>query len=143
MCRVLVLRSYRSVGYWYRVRTDPYRSIRFGIEAIPNLTYCRTLVGYLLVTEQIPPVYLGTYPTEHTLVKIMVWFVPEALEVQLYTMKVALWGVPTRGSDKSEIKSTQKTSEQVTYVYTGSIYQVYTGFVSSVIKRLALLTTHA
>ena len=38
-CRVLVLRSYRtyrSVGYRYRVRIEPYRGLRQGIETVPN-----------------------------------------------------------------------------------------------------------
>ena len=38
-CRILVLKSYRtprSVEYRYRVRAEPYRSVRYGSEAVPN-----------------------------------------------------------------------------------------------------------
>ena len=31
-------RAHQNIGYWYRVSTEPYRSIRQGIEAVPSLT---------------------------------------------------------------------------------------------------------
>ena len=56
-------RTYRSVGYRYRLRTEPDRSVREGLAAVPN-----TPVRFGRVfTEQIPPVYFGKCPTEHTL----------------------------------------------------------------------------
>ena len=42
------------------VHPDPYGNVRYGIAAVPN-----TPVRFgRLFTEQVPPVYFGTYPTE-------------------------------------------------------------------------------
>lgn len=45
------------------VRTEPYRNVRQGIEAVPNLAEDSGRV----ISEHIFPVNFGTYPTEHTL----------------------------------------------------------------------------
>lgn len=49
-------------GTRYGVRTEPCRSLRYGVEAVPN--FAADFGG--IFPEQRPPIYFGTYPTEHT-----------------------------------------------------------------------------
>ena len=58
-------RTYPSVRYRYRVPTEPYRSVRYGIEAVPNLT--EDSAGYLRSKYPRYTVVRPHYFTEHTI----------------------------------------------------------------------------
>ena len=68
---VEVVPNLPSVGYRYLVRTEPYRNVRLGIDAVSNLTEdCGRVF-----TEQISPVYFGTYFTlSNVLLNILLFF---------------------------------------------------------------------